>query len=42
MTKLWLQFPEAFWEQDLERDWINFVSDRPGEWVQTLNVYKYL
>jgi monoamine oxidase len=42
MTKLWLQFPEAFWEEDLENDWINFISDRPGEWVQTLNVYKYL
>lgn len=33
MTKLWLQFPEAFWQDDLENDWINFISDRPGEWV---------
>jgi monoamine oxidase len=42
MTKLWIQFPEAFWEDELENDWINFISDRPGEWVQTLNLYKYL
>ena len=40
--KLWLEFPEAFWTDDLENDWINYVSDKPGEWVQTLNLYKYL
>lgn len=42
MDKLWLEFPTAFWEDDLENDWINYISDKPGEWVQTLNIYKYL
>ena len=42
LDKLWLQFPTAFWEDDLENDWIIYVSDKPGQWVQTLNVYKYL
>jgi monoamine oxidase len=42
MDKLWLEFPTAFWTEDLDNDWINFVSDKPGEWVQTLNLYKYL
>ena len=42
MDKLWLEFPEAFWTDDLQNDWINYISDKPGQWVQTLNVYKYL
>lgn len=33
MDKLWLEFPAAFWENDLENDWIFFISDKPGEWV---------
>lgn len=42
MDKLWLEFPEAFWTNDLDNDWINYISDKPGQWVQTLNLYKYL
>lgn len=42
MDKLWLLFPSAFWTDELETDWINYVSDKTGEWVQCLNVYKYL
>ncbi len=40
--KLCLEFPEAFWFNDLENDWINYISDKPGQWAQTLNIYKYL
>lgn len=42
MDKLWLLFPSAFWKEELETDWINYISDKPGEWLQCLNVYKYL
>jgi monoamine oxidase len=42
MDKLWLEFDEAFWKDDEETDWICFVSDKPGVWVETLNVDKYL
>jgi hypothetical protein len=41
MDKLWLEFPTAFWSNDLNTDWIGYVSDVPGQWVETLNVYKY-
>jgi hypothetical protein len=30
MDKLWLEFPYAFWENDLESDWIAYVSNIPG------------
>lgn len=42
MDKLWLEFPSAFWVNDYNTDWISYVSDTPGQWVETLNVYKYL
>ena len=42
MDKLWLEFDEAFWTSDKNMDWINYVSDNPGVFVQTLNVNKYL
>ena len=42
MAKLLLEFTEAFWEEDLDNDWINFINDRPGEWVSTLNLYKFI
>ncbi len=42
MEKLWLEFPTAFWTNDLNSDWIAYVSDTPGQWVESLNVYKYL
>jgi monoamine oxidase len=41
MDKLWLEFPTAFWTNDLNSDWISYVSDTPGQWVESLNVYKY-
>jgi monoamine oxidase len=41
MDKLWLEFPEAFWTDDLENDMITYISDKPGQWVQTLNLYKH-
>jgi monoamine oxidase len=42
MDKLWLEFEEAFWTDDEKTDWICFVSDKPGVWVETLNVNKFL
>jgi monoamine oxidase len=42
MDKLWLEFEEAFWEDDEDADWICYISDTPGYWVETLNVNKYL
>jgi monoamine oxidase len=30
MDKLWLEFPTAFWTNDLQSDWISYVSDTPG------------
>jgi hypothetical protein len=42
MDKLWLEFPTAFWTNDLNNDWISYVSDIPGQWVETLNVFKYI
>jgi monoamine oxidase len=41
MDKLWLEFPTAFWTDDLNSDWIAYINDNPGQWVETLNVYKY-
>lgn len=42
MDKLWLEFEEAFWKDDEDSDWICYVSDTPGLWVETLNADKYL
>ena len=36
-----MQFPAAFWKDDLETDVINFFSES-GEWAQTYNIYKYM
>jgi hypothetical protein len=41
MDKLWFEFPTAFWTNDLNSDWISYASDIPGQWVETLKVYKY-
>ena len=41
MDKLWLEFPTAFWSNDLNTDWIGYISDVPGQWVENLNIYKY-
>jgi hypothetical protein len=30
MDKLWLEFPEAFWTDDLENDMIKYIGDKPG------------
>lgn len=42
MDKLWLEFPEAFWKNDKDSDWICYASDTPGVWVDSLNVHKYV
>jgi monoamine oxidase len=42
MDKLWLEFEEAFWTDDEDTDWICFISDSPGSWVEALNADKYL
>lgn len=42
MDKLWLEFPTAFWTDDLDKDWINYINDDIGKFALTLNVYKYL
>jgi monoamine oxidase len=41
MDKLWLEFPEVFWQRDKDSDWICYASETPGLWVDTLNVFKY-
>jgi monoamine oxidase len=41
MDKIWLEFPEAFWKNDKESDWICYASDTPGVWVDTLNFHKF-
>ena len=41
MDKLWLEFPEAFWKNDRDSDWICYASESPGLWVDALNVHKY-
>lgn len=41
MDKLWLEFPEAFWKNDRDSDWICYASETPGLWVDSLNVHKY-
>jgi monoamine oxidase len=42
MDKLLLEFPTAFWNNDLTDDCTSYVTDTPGQWVETLNVYKYI
>ena len=41
MDKLWLEFAEAFWLDDLDSDWICYAGTETGFWVNTLNYYKY-
>jgi monoamine oxidase len=41
MDKLWLEFSEPFWINDLNSDWICYASENIGFWVNTLNYYKY-
>jgi len=40
MDKLIIWFEEAFWPKEV--DWFNCVNECPGDWAQTLNIYKYL
>ena len=42
MDKLWLEFPDPFWEKDHQSDWIEFLNDQVGYWTFTLNAFKYL
>jgi monoamine oxidase len=41
MDKLWLEFNEVFWINDLHADWICYAGQEVGFWVNTLNYYKY-
>jgi hypothetical protein len=41
MDKLWLEFPEAFWKNDNDTDWICFAGETTGLWVDAINFYKY-
>lgn len=39
LEKLVIRFDEVFWNKDC--DWLNFISEEPYEWTQTLNLYKF-
>jgi monoamine oxidase len=41
MDKIWLEFPEAFWKNDKESDFICYASDTPGVWVENFNFHKF-
>jgi len=40
MNKLYLQFPEVFWQRD--PDWISYIPETKGEFSTWLNIYHYL
>jgi monoamine oxidase len=42
MAKLWLEFEEVFWDDDEGFDWINYISNTPEFWVDTINHDEYL
>ena len=41
MEKIWMQFPTAFWTNDLTNDWIGYIGQASGRWLDTLNLYKF-
>ncbi len=41
LEKLWLEFPSAFWTNELTSDWLFYISETPGTLVGILNYYKY-
>ena len=47
MDKLYLEFDAAFWDnngiaESTDPDWFNFINDGTTNWLQTLNVFKYI
>ncbi len=40
LNKVYLRFAEAFWRDD-DTDWIGYVAERKGEWVEALNIHHY-
>ena len=40
--KLWLEFPSAFWTDDINNEWIFYLNDNVGQFALTFNVYKFL
>ena len=47
MDKLYLEFDTAFWDdngknESSDPDWFNYAGNGNTNWLQTLNVFKYL
>jgi monoamine oxidase len=40
LNKVYLRFAEAFWQAD-DTDWIGYVAERKGAWVEALNIHYY-
>ncbi|MDE1842516.1 MAG: FAD-dependent oxidoreductase, partial [Thaumarchaeota archaeon] len=38
--KTYLKFPKVFWEDDQDKAWINYVSEKKGVWNTFVNMYK--
>ena len=41
MNKAYLVFPEMFWQQDADYDWIEYFDGKTINWEAWLNIYKY-
>ena len=39
LNKLYLRFPKAFWAE--EPEFLDYISNRKGEWTEWLNIYHY-
>ena len=47
MDKLYLEFDTAFWDnngiaESTDPDWLNYINNGNTNWLQTLNVFKYI
>lgn len=40
LNKCYLRFPEVFWDE--EADWLEHVSERPGEWTEWVSLQRAL
>ena len=38
---LWLEFSSVFWTKVLNSDYIQYLSETPGQWAYTINYYKF-
>ncbi|SHO46289.1 putative Monoamine oxidase [Nitrosotalea sinensis] len=38
--KTYLKFPQVFWQEDADKAWINYVSEKKGVWNTFVNMYK--